>query len=47
MEFWKKINGEGFSDIICLDGGGSYVRKTAAGKYATVENRRINNYITY
>ena len=47
MEFWRKINGEGFSDIICLDGGGSYVRKTAAGKYATVENRRINNYITY
>ena len=47
MEFWRKINGEGFSDIICLDGGGSYMRKTAAGKYATVENRRINNYITY
>ena len=47
MEFWKKISGEGFSDIICLDGGGSYVRKTSDGKYATVENRRINNYITY
>ena len=47
MEFWHKIRGEGFSDIICLDGGGSYMRKTAAGKYATVENRRINNYITY
>ena len=47
MEFWRKINGEGFSDIICLDGGGSYMRKTAAGKYATAENRRINNYITY
>ena len=47
MEFWKKISGEGFSDIICLDGGGSYMRKTAAGKYATAENRRINNYITY
>ena len=47
MEFWRKIRGEGFSDIICLDGGGSYVRKTSAGKYATVENRRINNYITY
>ena len=47
MEFWKKISGEKFDDIICLDGGGSYVRKTSAGKYATVENRRINNYITY
>ena len=47
MEFWREINGEGFSDIICLDGGGSYMRKTATGKYATAENRRINNYITY
>lgn len=47
MEFWKKIRDEKFDDIICLDGGGSYMRKTATGKYATVENRRINNYITY
>ena len=47
MELWRKINGEKFDDIICLDGGGSYVRKTSAGKYATAENRRINNYITY
>lgn len=47
MEFWKKIRGERFDDIICLDGGGSYVRKTGTGKYATVGNRRINNYITY
>ena len=47
MEFWRKIRGEKFDDIICLDGGGSYVRKTSAGKYATVENRRINNYVTY
>lgn len=47
MEFWKKIRGEGFTDIICLDGGGSYVRKTQEGTYATAENRRINNYITY
>lgn len=47
MEFWKKIRGEKFDDIICLDGGGSYVRKTGTGKYATTGNRRINNYITY
>ena len=47
MEFWKKIRDEKFDDIICLDGGGSYVRKTGTGKYATVGNRRINNYITY
>ena len=47
MEFWKKIRDEKFDDIICLDGGGSYVHKTGTGKYATVGNRRINNYITY
>lgn len=47
MEFWRKIRTEGFTDIICLDGGGSYMRKTAAGKYATAGNRRINNYVTY
>lgn len=47
MEFWKKIKGEKFDDVICLDGGGSYVRKTGAVKYATFGNRRINNYLTY
>lgn len=47
MEFWNKIRGEKFDDIICLDGGGSYVRKTGTGKYATMGNRRINNYLTY
>ena len=47
MEFWRKIRGEKFDDIICLDGGGSYVRKTGTGKYATTGNRRINNYLTY
>lgn len=47
MEFWEKIRGEKFEDVICLDGGGSYVRKTGTGKYATTGNRRINNYITY
>ena len=47
MEFWKKIRDEKFDDIICLDGGGSYVRKTGTGKYATMGNRRINNYLTY
>lgn len=47
MEFWKKIRGEKFDDVICLDGGGSYMRKTESGKYATTGNRRINNYLTY
>lgn len=47
MEFWKKIRGERFDDVICLDGGGSYVRKTGTGKHTTTGNRRINNYLTY
>lgn len=47
MEFWRKIKDEKFDDVICLDGGGSYVRKTGTGKYATTGNRRINNYLTY
>lgn len=47
MEFWRRIRGERFDDVICLDGGGSYVRKTGTGKYATTGDRRINNYITY
>ena len=47
MEFWRKIKDERFDDVSCLDGGGSYVRKTGTGKYSTTGNRRINNYITY
>ena len=47
MEFWRRIRGERFDDVICLDGGGSYVRKTGTGKYATSGDRRINNYNTY
>ena len=44
MEFWKKIKSEGFSDIICLDGGGSWaIRHTALA--ATAGNRSINNII--
>ncbi|MGN1346096.1 MAG: M23 family metallopeptidase [Eubacteriales bacterium] len=41
MEFWKKVRSEGFDDIICLDGGGSWY---SAGK-STAENRRINNIV--
>lgn len=41
MEFWKKVRSEGFDDIICMDGGGSWY---SAGK-ATAENRRINNIV--
>lgn len=46
MEFWKKVRGEGFDDIICIDGGGSYYYKPKSGTVkATLENRRINNKV--
>lgn len=46
MEFWSKVRDEGFDDIICIDGGGSYYIKDSSGKVkATAENRRINNKI--
>lgn len=46
MEFWKKVRSEGFDDIICIDGGGSYYLRQANGKATgTAENRRINTKI--
>lgn len=46
MEFWKKVRSEGFDDIICIDGGGSYYLRPANGRAAgTAENRRINTKI--
>ena len=47
MEFWKKIKDEGFKDIICLDGGGSYIYKKANLTKKTNENRRINTLIVF
>lgn len=46
MEFWKKVRDEGFDDIICIDGGGSYYWKPEGGAAtATSGNRTINNKI--
>ena len=46
MEFWKKVREEGFDDIICIDGGGSYYWKPKGGTAkATSGNRSINNKI--
>lgn len=46
MEFWNKVKGEGFDDIICIDGGGSYYIKDKTNKVsATAENRQINTKI--
>lgn len=46
MEFYKKVREEGFDDIICIDGGGSYYWKPKCGTAkATAGNRNINNKI--
>lgn len=44
MEFWEKVKNEGFDDIICLDGGGSWAIR-GKNLSATVGNRSINNII--
>ncbi len=45
MEFWKQVKAEGFDDIICLDGGGSFYYKN--GKTLTTGgSRAVNNIIT-
>lgn len=45
MEFWKKVSQEGFDDIICVDGGGSYYRRVGGKVQATSGNRAINNVV--
>jgi hypothetical protein len=46
MEFYKKVREEGFDDVICIDGGGSYYWKPKGGTAkATSGNRSINNKI--
>ena len=47
QEFWKKVKDEGFQDIICLDGGGSYIYKKAGTVKKTSENRRVNTLIVF
>ncbi len=47
MEIWKKIQAEKFDDVICLDGGGSYLFKNGGTIKKTAENRRINSIITF
>ena len=47
MEFWKRVKDEEFDDIICLDGGGSYICKMDGKVTRTSENRRVNNLIVF
>ena len=45
MEFWKKVRDEGFDDIICLDGGGSFYRKLGGKITSVTGNRAVNNVV--
>lgn len=46
MEFWSKVRNEGFDDILCIDGGGSYYWKPEGSTAkATAGNRKINNKV--
>lgn len=47
MEFWNKVKGEGFDDILTLDGGGSWIFKDKGIAQKTLENRRVNNLIVF
>lgn len=46
MEFWNKVQSEGFDDIICLDGGSSYYYKDGSAK-TTIGNREVNNLVLW
>lgn len=47
MQFWNWIKDEKFEDIICLDGGGSFITKMDGKQTRTAENRRINNLVVF
>ena len=47
MEVWNKLQKEGFSDVLCLDGGGSYYRKWDGKAQSTAGNRRINTVVVF
>lgn len=47
MEFWKKVKDEGFDDIICIDGGGSYYWKNGKAIKTTSGARQINNVVVF
>ena len=42
-EVWKKIQGEGFEDVIALDGGGSYIRSEGIKRRSSGGSRAVNN----
>lgn len=46
-EIWNKLKGQGFDDVISLDGGGSYVRVEGLTRRSTGGKRPINNIIVF
>lgn len=46
-EFYNKVKGEGFSDVIALDGGGSYIYSDNGTVKKDNEPRRVNNLIVF
>lgn len=46
-EVWEKIQGEGFEDVIALDGGGSYIRVEGIKRRSTGGSRAVNNIIAF
>lgn len=46
-EVWKKIQDEGFEDVIALDGGGSYIRVEGIKRRSTGGSRAVNNIIAF
>lgn len=46
-EVWRKIQGEGFTDVIALDGGGSYIRVEGIKRRSTGGSRAVNNIIAF
>ena len=47
MEIWKKLQNEGFAEVLCLDGGGSYYRAWDGKAGGTAGNRRINSVVVF
>ena len=46
-EIWNKLKGEGFTDVLALDGGGSYYYADSGKVKKTSEDRRVNNLIIF
>lgn len=47
MEVWQALQTEEFSDVLCLDGGGSYYRRWDGKAGGTAGNRRINTVVVF